>query len=47
MKKEAHRDDLDIQEIKKTMTIENYFALSQEHRMQKNQIQEIFKNAER
>ncbi len=47
MKKEADRDDLQIQEIKKTITIENYFSLTLEHRMQKDQIQKILKNAER
>ncbi len=47
MKKEADRDDLQIQEIKKTMTIENYFSLSQEHKMQKDQIHDILRNAER
>ena len=40
MKKEADRDDLEIQEIKKTMTIENYFLLTQEHKMYKDRVEE-------
>ncbi len=35
--KAADRDDLQIDEIKKTMTIENYFLLIQEHKMLKNE----------
>jgi hypothetical protein len=33
VKKAADRDDLQIDEIKKTMTIENYFLLTQEHKI--------------
>jgi hypothetical protein len=34
VKKAADRDDLKLEEIKKTLTIENYFLLAQEHIIQ-------------
>ena len=41
VKKAADRDDLQIDEIKKTMTIENYFLLTQEHKIYKDRILEL------
>jgi hypothetical protein len=35
----AERDDLHIDEIKKTMTVENYFLLIKEHKMLKNEVE--------
>ena len=34
VKKAADRDELQLEEIKKTLTIENYFLLAQEHKIQ-------------
>ena len=39
--KAADRDDLQIDEIKKTITIENYFMLTQEHKIYKDRIIEL------
>ncbi len=39
--KAADRDDLQIDEIKKTMTIENYFLQTQEHKIHKERILEL------
>ena len=41
VKKAADRDDLQIDEIKKTMTIENYFLLTQEHKIHKERILQL------
>jgi hypothetical protein len=38
----ADRDDLQIKDIKKTITVENFFLLVQENKMQKDQINEVF-----
>jgi hypothetical protein len=35
----SDRDDHKIDEIKKIMTVENYFLLIQEHKMLKNEVE--------
>ena len=41
VKKAADRDHLQLEEIKKTLTIENYFLLTQEHKIYKDRILEL------